>query len=131
VFKIISYSYADHYIQISLVGLIIRSCDRIRTIYLPDYLDEVLSELTNTSVDLFIELPYYADKSKPMPKRSSTILSNIKYLFEPCFKSLTDKYECKRLYPNVRFYAIDIRHFNELMSGFQSLSHFRKCDKPT
>jgi hypothetical protein len=88
--------------------------DDTETIYFPDYLNNVLSTLDKDKyVDLFIELPYQADKTLDIPIMESGMINNIRHIVDPCFKLLIDKTECKKMYPNVRFHAMDIRYFNE------------------
>ena len=85
--------------------------DEKNTIYLSDYLNKYLSEEKNKTIDLFIELPYQLNKNKIIPSMKYGILENIKHIVDPCFKLLSDKSECKKIYPNVRFHAMDIRYY--------------------
>jgi len=82
------------------------------TVYLPDYLNTVLKHQKDHVIDVFIELPY--QQTKIISDMEPGMINNIRHVFEPCFKLLTDKVECKKLYPNVRFHAMDIRYYCDL-----------------
>jgi len=79
------------------------------TIYLPDYLKYYFDKNKNTPIDLFIELPYTATKNIPIMKLN--MIENMRKKFEPCFRLLTDKTECRQEYPLIRFHAMDIRKY--------------------
>ena len=78
-------------------------------IYLPDYLKYYFDKTKNIPIDLFIELPYQQDKFVPSMQKG--MINNTRIQFEPCFKFLTDKYECNKLYPNIRYHSMDIRKY--------------------
>jgi len=59
--------------------------DDTETIYLPEYLNNFFSTLTNKYVDLFIELPYQAEKTKPIPEMEPGILNTIRHIVDPIF----------------------------------------------
>ena len=79
------------------------------TIYFPQYL-KYLFEMEKTKViDVFIEIHYLGNKIVPQMKEG--MIENVRRQFEPCFRKITDKVECNRLYPNVRFHVMDIRYY--------------------
>jgi hypothetical protein len=78
------------------------------SIYFPDYLEYYLNKTTKI-IDVFTELAYQSDKFVPSVRDG--LINNIRKQFEQCFSSLRNKTACQQKYPNVRFHAMDIRHF--------------------
>jgi len=85
--------------------------DELSTIYLPDYLNKLFKENRNDVFDLFIELPYtFTKQIKPV---YGDLIGNTAFLFGECFRNLSDKTECAKIAPNVRFHAMDIRWYSD------------------
>ena len=95
------------------------------TIYLPDYLKMYFNKYDKIPIDLFIEIHYMQDKI--VPEMQYGLIENIRKKFLPCFKTLTDKVECNKIYPNIRFHIIDIRYYeseNDTISNINVLNGY-------
>jgi hypothetical protein len=84
--------------------------DENATIYLPNYLHDILSN-TNKVIDVFMESPYNYEKIGIKSKTNSGLLYNMSHITYPCFYDIKNKSECNKIYPHVRFQSIDIRDY--------------------
>jgi hypothetical protein len=93
--------------------------------YLPIYLHKLFNNNITTVFDIFTEFEYKKDR-KGIENYGPGLLNNVHKQFKICYRDLCDKYECSKLYPNVRFHVGDIRHYydNDNLSNIFLLEEF-------
>lgn len=96
------YLFGDYHLYNSNV-------DMTDKIYLPDYLNNLFSNYSNSQFDMFIELPY--TNTKQIDEIQHGLIDNIRMKFNECFNNLIDKKQCENKYKNVRFHATDLRFY--------------------
>lgn len=83
--------------------------DPTKSAYCPDYLENLFKKYPDLNFDVLIELPY--NITGKINNMQYGVIENIRRKFSNCFNDIINKQTCQNEFPNVRFHAIDIRHW--------------------
>ena len=90
------------------------------SLYLPLYLDALFKKHNDKQFDFMMELTP-SEEANNLESRTDTVFKSIVKQFNVCYQGISNKAECSKEWPNVRFHNIDIRDITE---GFAKNNQF-------
>lgn len=96
-----------------------------RSLYLPLYLDALFKKYPRTQFDVMLEAPISELGISSYNFLDSVIFSIIKQ-FNVCYKGISNKVECSKEWPNVRFHNTDIRGILDAKNNYNFINYLQR-----